>query len=590
MSKSKIQILWKLEIKNWKFRFHRKTAGYVALTATLLVMIISLTIVGGFTFFAVQEVRTNAAFTKSVESRYIAEGGIEDMVYRVVSGKQYSASETLDVGNGTTTITVSTAGTQKTVRSAGKRDNFQQNLETKITVTTDSISFHYGIQVGDGGLDIAHNEGQVVGNVYSNGNVTGSGSVTGDVIVAGGISATSSYSWEMSDADQAFATTTGSRDIAQSFLATSTGALNRVSVYIKKAGNPANDLTLHIAADNGGKPSTASLASATISKSSIGASESWINVSFETPTNVVSGNTYWIVLDYGSNSGTNYWIWRKDTSDAYSNNTGKYADDWDSGSAAWKNTNADLDFKIWIGGVSTKIEGISIGASGGTSKGRANVFEDVTINGASCPNSDCIIENPIRQEFAITDGLIQDWKNDAACSGCTVINGNYTVSGSQSIGPAKITGDLTFENGATLTIAGTLWVQGEIDFANNCHLNLASGYGTLSGVVVGDDEIDVANNCTFGGSGTSGSYVLLVSAKNTPSSQVMDVSNNSTGVIYFAPHGRIHLSNNATAKEVTAYGIDMDKAVVTYESGLANLQFSSGPAGGYSIDEWQQVP
>ncbi len=567
----------------------KKCEGYIALAMTLLVMTISLTIIGGFTFFAIQEVQTNTAFTKSVESRYIAEGGIEDMIYRVVSGKQYSASETLDVGNGTTTLTVSTSGTQKTIRSEGKRNNFQQNLETKVTITTDSVNFYYGIQVGDGGLDMAHNEGEIIGNVYSNGNVTGFGSVTGDVVVAGGISATSSYSWEMSDADQSFATTTGSRDIAQSFIATSTGALNRVSVYMNKVNNPANDLTLHIAGDNGGKPATASLASATITKGSVGGTASWINVSFESPANLTNGNTYWIVLDYGMNSGTDYWVWRKDTSDAYAGNTGRYADNWSSGSAVWKNTNADLDFKIWIGGVTTKIDGITIGNST-TGTGHANSFIDATIHGSACPNEYCIVESPARHEFAVSDGVVQDWKNDAACSGCTVITGNYHVSGSQSLGPAKITGDLTFQNGAILTIMGTLWVQGKIDFANNCHVNLAAGYDALSGVVISDGEVNVANNCTFSGSGAAGSYILLVSDKNTPSNQVMDVSNNSNGVIYFAPHGRIHLSNNATVKEVTGYGIDMDKATVIYESGLADLQFSSGPAGGYSVDTWQQVP
>jgi len=160
--------------------------GYVALTVTLLTMIVSLTIIGGFTFFALQEARTNTAFTKSVESRYIAEGGIEDMVYRVVSGKQYSASETLDVGNGTTTLTVSTSGTQKTIRSAGKRDNFQQNLETKVTIATDAVGFYYGAQVGDGGITMEQNS-SVSGGVFSNGSIIGDNGaiITGDAFAAG---------------------------------------------------------------------------------------------------------------------------------------------------------------------------------------------------------------------------------------------------------------------------------------------------------------------------------------------------------------------------------------------------------------------
>lgn len=176
----------KFKIGNSKFRFCQKTAGYVALIVTLLVMIVSLTIIGGFTFFALQETQTNAAFTKSVESRYIAEGGIEDMIYRVVSGKQYSASETLNVGNGITTITVSTLGTQRTIRSAGARDNFRQNLETKVTITTSRGNFNYGAQVGDGGLEMEQNS-SVSGGVFSNGSIVGDNGavITGDAFAAG---------------------------------------------------------------------------------------------------------------------------------------------------------------------------------------------------------------------------------------------------------------------------------------------------------------------------------------------------------------------------------------------------------------------
>ena len=105
-----------------------------------------------------------------------------------------------------------------------------------------------------------------------------------------------------------------------------------------------------------------------------------------------------------------------------------------------------------------------------------------------------------------------------------------------------------------------------------------------------DGTVDVSNNCTFSGSGTAGSYIMITSAKNAPASQVMDISNNSSGAIFYAPHGRIHLNNNAAAKEVTAYGFDLDNgATITYESGLQSVQFSTGPSAGYEIKYWKQV-
>ena len=83
---------------------------------------------------------------------------------------------------------------------------------------------------------------------------------------------------------------------------------------------------------------------------------------------------------------------------------------------------------------------------------------------------------------------------------------------------------------------------------------------------------------------------MLLSAKDAPTENVMTIDNNATGVIYYASNGRIKFSNNAAAKEATAYGITLDNnAVITYESGLSSVSFSSGPSGGYDIVSWEEV-
>ena len=140
-------------------------------------------------------------------------------------------------------------------------------------------------------------------------------------------------------------------------------------------------------------------------------------------------------------------------------------------------------------------------------------------------------------------------------------------------------------------MTGTLWVTGTLETENNTTLQLGAGYGADSGVMVVDGTADISNNTAIFGSGTAGSYYMVLDAKNAPTSQVMDISNNAAGAIFYAPHGRIHLNNNAGAKEITAYGLDLDNNTnVTYESGLADTQFSSGPSGGYAIEYWKQVP
>ena len=568
--------------------------GYAALTFLMIVLTVSVILVGGFTFFALQEARVNRNSIHALEARSAAEGGIEDVMYRVITGKNIAGSETLSMGTTSVTTYFIQSETARIIRAEGERGAFQKNLEAQIDIVTDTVNFYYGVQVGDGGITMA-NSSQINGNVYSNGSVVGNNSsvITGDTIVAGGIADNPSVEWTVQNADQFFATASSNRDTAQSFIATAGGALNKVSVFLGKIGSPSSNITLRITTDNSGIPNrTGGLASISIPPSSVGVTPSWIDASFSSPPTLVNGTKYWIVLDYGSNSATNYWNWRKDTSDGYASNTGKYTSDWSSASAVWTNVGGDLAFRAWIGGVNTSITDTTIGGTG-----HANLFLNVTAGGSACPNPNCVVENPPRQNMPIPDGMIQDWRNDAAAGGtcgpptCDS-NGNYELSGSAigSLGPIKIPGTFTVRNSATLTVTGTIWVVGNMNFQNSSLVKLDSSYGGNSGILLSDGVVDIHHSVGLLGSGTSGSYIMILSAKNATTSQVMTIRNSSLGAIYYAGQGRIRFQNSAGAKQATAYGIDMDNsATVTYESGLASTQFSSGPGGGYDVKYWREV-
>lgn len=160
--------------------------GYAALTAILLVLFSSLSIIGGLTFFSFQEVVANRAFVKSVDARAIADAGIEDALYRVMSGKQIGASETIAVGKGATTVTITTTSNTRMIRSAGSRENTRQNQEVFLDIPTIGVAFNFGAQVGDGGLEMEPNS-SVIGGVFSNGNIIGANGavITGDAFAAG---------------------------------------------------------------------------------------------------------------------------------------------------------------------------------------------------------------------------------------------------------------------------------------------------------------------------------------------------------------------------------------------------------------------
>lgn len=566
----------------------RGQAALITVLVTMAVMLVFALGIGGVSFTNLSIVRN---IVRSSQSYYLAEAGIEDTLLRITHPEMtYQNSNTLTLGGHTTTITVTQNGSDYTVTSKGDVNDRFRTASTTIHEDVAGASFFYGIQVDDGGLSMG-NDARVNGNVFSNGNIVGSSGtvITNDATVSGGLEDTPAVEWTAHDSDQFFATASTNRDIAQSFTATSSGTLPQVSVYLGKVGNPTSNLTVRVTNDNSGKPATSSLASATIPYTIVNTTPAWIDVAFSSPTNVTNSNKYWIVLDYGSNSASNYWNWRKDSTGGYPNNTGSYTSNWSSGSAVWTSVHGDLAFRAWIGGTSKRIEGVTIGdASTGT--GRANLFVSTTIHGSSCPNQYCIVENRPREELPIPTETIAAWKNEAEAGGTYAGSYTLTNNASATIGPLKITGDLDISNEATLTLTGTVWVQGDIQLSNDCTVQLDAGYGQHSGVLVTDSNVQVSNDCVFYGSGEEGSYMMLLSDRNATGENVMTISNDSIGVIYYASRGRLHLSNDAAAKEATAYGITLDNdATITYESGLQDITFTSGPSGGWEIRSWQEV-
>lgn len=580
-----------------------QNSGYAALTITLITMSVSLIILGGLSFFALQEVTINRNFIKSIEAKNAAESGVEDAIYRIFSDKQMGDSETIGVGTATTTVTSVVNGNARTIRSEGKRAENQQNLEVTLQTSIDAINFYYGVQVGEGGLKMDANS-SITGNAFSNGSIIGDNGakITGDAVVAAGIAATPSVEWTAHNANNNFATSSSNRDIAQSFTANATGAINKISVYLGKTGTP-SDITLRIANDDGGNPDDSDIANTTIPASSVGVSPSWIDSFFSAPPNINANSKYWIVLDYNTNSSSNYWNWRKDTSDGYVNNTGKSTTNWSSGSAVWTNVGGDLPFRAWIGGVSNKIDNVTIGTAT-TGVAYADMFINTAVHGSSCPNQYCITNQPQSpQSMPISDGIIQDFKDEAAAGG--VINGDYNVVADSNLGPKKITGNLLIkDNNKTLTVTGTIYVQGNIDIDNGSTIKCSPAYNTNTCIILNDGWIHTKNNGAFSGSGQAGSFVMLLSTLSCDGSNdtspdgkscghhegSIDLHNNAAGAIFYAAHGLLNMHNGVAITEAVAYKLHLDQnANVTYTQGLADVNFSSGPGGGYAITSWKEV-
>ena len=179
----------------------------------------------------------------------------------------------------------------------------------------------------------------------------------------------------------------------------------------------------------------------------------------------------------------------------------------------------------------------------------------------------------------------------------------YSVSGAVSIGPKKINCDLNIDGTDEVTLNGNVWVSGNINFSNSAILRINPSLGDKTVVMVADKEtnrsssgeISLANSSQFFGSGSIKSYILLISHNNSAEmgggNSAINVANSANGkVLLYAPHGTINLSNSISVKEASAYKIQLNNsASVLYETGIANLLFTAGPSGGYSIDSWQET-
>jgi hypothetical protein len=196
------------------------------------------------------------------------------------------------------------------------------------------------------------------------------------------------------------------------------------------------------------------------------------------------------------------------------------------------------------------------------------------------------------QNLPISLAQITKWKNEAAAGG--IISGDYTLGGGgiDSLGPIKITGNMLIDNNSILTMTGVIYVEGNITIQNNSMIQVDSSFGSLSGVIISDGKILVKNNAILQGSGTTGSFLMLLSTNNSvdPLSPAIDVNNNAQGAVFYASNGAIRLRNNIQIREATGYKLILDNnAVIQYNSGLANVNFFSGPGGSWQAKDWYEI-
>ncbi len=571
----------------------------LTLIALTVITIGTLAILAGsFTF------KQNSRYSlEAIEAINLAEAGADKAIGSLNRlGGAYSGESEAQLGPGTYEVSVTSVDTSnKLIQATGYIPN-KANAKLKRTVkikasTGIGASFIYGIQVGEGGLQLGNNN-NVTGSIYSNGNITmgNNNIITGDAWVAGGPQPSPDQQTDCSDpncGDYLFGKSVNGEnrlDVAQSFRLSQEAKLNKISLKLKKIGAPP-DLTVRILKDSNGNPDKSQVVtSGTLVSNLVTSSYGWIDVTFNSTPELENGQAYWIVIDTSSNN-TNYWSWQNDTLGSYTGGAPKYSPNWQAGNPVWTNINGDLSFKVYTGGVATRISAGNNSQVNGDV--HANTIDNLTIgrdayyqiisgstvNGASYPGS----ADPPPKIFPLSDANIAQWKQQAEAGGTANGDINNCVN---SLGPTKIVGNVTLDSNCIVTIKGPVWITGNLTLNNQNTLKLDPSFGTTSGVIVVDGQIILGNNNKLNGTGQGSSLLMALSNYDSRTNGIAAIQVNNTGNsgVFYAGTGIIEPGNNNSFKELTAWGIRLtNDSDINYETGLSSTLFSSGPSGSFTL-------
>jgi Tfp pilus assembly protein PilX len=568
--------------------------GYILIFGIIVmaILVVMSAAVWGYTTMQVKGSRESVLRT---QAWHIAEAGVDKAISQLNQSGSYAGEADVSVGNGvfTTTVTSIDASTKQVTSTAYIPDSTnpvkQLTIKLKVGISLSAVSFNFGVQVGDGGIYMG-NGSQIIGNLFTNGNASGGGTVTGDLTVAGGTTPAPDQEWTIQDSSFNLGDASARANVAQSFKPSLSATFNKMALYLKKTGSP-GDITLKLVSDNGGKPSSTVLATGTLPASSVTTTYNFANASFSTTPSIAAGQTYWVIA-IATVSASNYFTWGQDSSNGYVDGTAKYSSNWQANNPTWTLTGGDLDFKMYVGGLITTLDGITVGGnarahtmSNCTVGAKAYYFgstTNCTVNGTKYPGT----ADTAPVSMPISEAQISNWEEQAEAGG--VITGPYLLTGTQLLGPKKIDGDLTV-NG-TLYLTGPVWVSGDIRFANNSSLIVHSSTGTSGAVLMADQRdsratkgiVDLSNNMTIAGNGNPGTYPMVLSTNS--SDNAITMSNNATSVILYASEGTVNVINNAIANQVSAYKLNLsNNTTVQYITGLQNQSFSNGPGGSWAL-------
>ena len=249
-----------------------------------------------------------------------------------------------------------------------------------------------------------------------------------------------------------------------------------------------------------------------------------------------------------------------------------------------------------------------------TKNAYGSVIKNCTVNGntyspalpINCTVSGSKIITPAPTPITLPQVDIAYWQNAAAAGGTLA---SYSLSGTSqaSLGPKKITGDVTLSNSAILTVTGALWVYGTFTIQNSAQLKIDNSFGKNGTIILLDHPTDKANKGTLviqnsaSVSKTSqGGYILFVSTNQHNDCSVIAASfnNNTALTAIIANDGCVQINNSGGLVALSARQLNLaNSAQISYETGLSSELYLPGPGvggssglSGWTITSWKEIP
>jgi Tfp pilus assembly protein PilX len=177
------------------------------------------------------------------------------------------------------------------------------------------------------------------------------------------------------------------------------------------------------------------------------------------------------------------------------------------------------------------------------------------------------------------------WKTQANINNDPYI-GNYSLSGTDNLGPKKIQGNMSLVSNSSLTVDGPIWVTGNFSMSSNSELHLNNTFGSKGTVIIVDGTISLSSNAAiYPTNATPKGYLLMISTSS--SNTAIDLSSNSAAL-----DGGVTISSNGHAKCVVSKKLTLNSnASLDYDTGLAGAIFTTGPGGIWSpaSKSWQEI-